>query len=135
MVNGRRTLLGLLAVAALTAGCDRLQDAARTHADLSAVRRAVQPHVGRSTVEVRISNGTTLSVCLVNHPIQLRPDAEKHARARAVAAVAFAAYANRMALDGVQVSLEVRGGFPSFRIGAAEWFRFDRSALRPLPVV
>jgi hypothetical protein len=129
----RAAHLAVVATALALPACDRVQGARRTYADLSAVRRAVQPVVGSSAVEARIADGTTLAVAIVNHPIQLRPAGEKRAKAREVATAAFAAYPERAGLGGVRVDFVARGGFALLTVSVSEPHSFEPSALRAAP--
>jgi hypothetical protein len=129
----RAAHIAVVATALALPACDSLQGARRTYADLSQVRRAVQPLVGSSVVEARIANGTTLSVAIVNHPIQLRPAGEKRAKALELARTAYDAYPDRASLGGVRVAFLARGGLAPFHLSASAEFRFDIPALRVSP--
>ena len=130
MTRNCRSCLGPLAVVLLlSAGCERLQQARTAYADLAAVRRAVQPLVGSSPVEVRMSNGTTLAVRVVNRPMQALPAVQRQAKARELAAIAYDAYAARRALSGVRVDFLARGGFPLLTLCVSVSHGFDPRAL------
>lgn len=128
------TQIGFLAAAlALTTGCDGLHAVRTAHADLAAVRQAVQERLGSSAIEVRFSNASTLAVGIVNNPIQLESPEAKRAKARELAKVAYDAYAQRDKLGGVRIDFLARGGFALVTVSAWEEHRFEPSALGGAP--
>jgi hypothetical protein len=96
--------LSVLVIAAgCSAACDTARRAGTALGEVLVVERAVQPLVGPARVTVRLRNGVDLIVRVFNSPLRLLPEARKQAKARDVAATAFAAYAPRERLTGVEV--------------------------------
>ena len=126
--------MGLVAAAVvLSTACEGLHEAREAYADLLVVRRAVQQRVDSSAVEARITNGTTLTVAIVNSPMRLLPDRERHAKARELAKAAYDAYRDRARLGGLRIVFLTRGGFQFLNISASEAHPFAPLALRDEP--
>ena len=125
----------LLACAvALSAGCEALGRAQHALAELMAVQRAVQQRVGASQVNVNISNGTYLSVSIVNSPFHVLPAEQKKTKARELAKVAFDAYAGRARLQRVGVVFVVQSGFLFFHFTSGlDAHMFEAEELRGDP--
>lgn len=119
------------AAVAVSAACDGLNKAKEALAELMAVQRAVQQHVGSSAVRVTITSGTMLTVTVTNSPLRHLPAEQKKARTRSLARIAFDAYRQRDRLGSVHVVYLVRAGFLFFTFSdGTDAHRFEPSELR-----
>jgi len=91
--------------------------------------------LGDNNVGVLLSNGSTLSIRLVNSPLKDLPAAEKATKAREIARLALESYAPRSALKSVSVTFAVHRSYLGFfnYDDSTDVFRFDIAQLRENP--
>jgi hypothetical protein len=112
-------------------GCDTARQIAGTLGDLQAVQKAVAAHVGTDNIRVNLNNGRYLTVGVVNTPLKTLPDAERRAKAREIAQVAYSSYSSKASLETVGVTFVVhRSYFLVFNYtDATDYFVFTPAEL------
>src|SRR5262245_12818580 len=98
-----RSTAALFAAAVSLAACDGARQAWSMLSAVREVQHQVVLAVHEDNVNVNLNNGQYLTVSLVNSSLKELPEAQKKAKAREIALVAYKAFPSRSTLERVSV--------------------------------
>jgi hypothetical protein len=104
----KRSAVALMVAVGLLVGCGQASRVTAFFGKLFAIQKAVQQEVGPYPVAVNLNNSRYLTVGIDNSPLHELPREEKAAKAKAIARIAYKAYADRDELAQVSVVFWVR---------------------------
>jgi hypothetical protein len=127
--------ISLAALLVVLASCDRAREMGGTMGDLLKVRNDLAKALGQNNIGINLTNGTFLSVRVVNSPLNELPAIEKRAKAREIAQLAYGSYSSRSTLQAVNVNFGVHRSYLGIfnYDSSAGAFRFQASELADAP--
>jgi hypothetical protein len=103
-----KTIIACLIGTLICAGCEMVRKGAETIGDLQKVQQNVSKAVGADKVTVKLVNGKSLDVGLVNTPLKELPSDQKKAKAFEVAQVAFRTYPKASNLNQLNIAFVIQ---------------------------
>ncbi len=134
----RRTAigLGLASLFGLLTACSGLKELQGTLTDLNAVQRALIEALGHKDMGVNLLNGSVLNISAVNSPWTSLAAAQKQAKAREIAEVAYKSYPSRANSETIRVTFVVQSNAgPVTYKNAVDAFTFQAAEFAPAGTV